>query len=51
MQPGLDKRLLGGIFGKLCIAVHAIDHIPDALGMDANQFAERVPFTVFRPDN
>ena len=51
VQPGLDKCFLSGVFRDLYVSAHAIDYIPDALSMDADQLAKRVSFSGFRPMN
>ena len=46
MQPGLDKSLLGRVFRDLRVTAHTIDHAPDTLDMDANQFAKCVSVAI-----
>ena len=51
MRPCTDESLLCGILCDLRVATHAEDDIYYALGMDADQFAERAPVTTLRPDD
>ena len=51
MQPGLNKRLLGGILGNPRVAAHSVDDVHHTLGMRKDQFVERISVAALRLGN